>query len=188
MICTALLLGLVLIASLTDVLRHKIYNWNTYTGMLAALGLSAVGSGLLAVGMAEENALANLGWLPLSTTLSGWAICGAVMLVCFLLFRIGGGDVKLIAMMGAFLGPDKGIEAMLWTFVLGGCVGLIVLVFRVGPVRLAAKALRRVLWMLRLATWMPLSEDERAVLQPPLFLAPSALAAVVIVRFSLINP
>ena len=33
--------------------------------------------------------------------------------------QVGGGDVKLIAMLGAFLGPEQGITAMLWTFVCG---------------------------------------------------------------------
>ena len=109
------------------------------------------------------------------------------MLVCFVGFKVGGGDVKLIAMLGAFLGFEQGIMAMLWTFVLGGCVGLIVLIWRVGPLRLVARVLRQVLWTLRLGRWSPLSESERAQLQPPLFLAPSALVAVVIVRFSLVD-
>ncbi len=47
------------------------------------------------------------------------------MLVLFVFFRIGGGDVKLLAMLGAFLGLEQGIETLLWTFVLGGAVGLI---------------------------------------------------------------
>jgi hypothetical protein len=55
----------------------------------------------------------------------------------------------------------------------------------VGPIRLLARVLRQILWSLRLGRWSPLGEAERAQLQPPLFLAPSALAAVVIVRFSL---
>lgn len=187
MLATVLLLGFVVTAAITDLLQHKIYNWNTYTGMLAALAFSAVGSGLQAAGTIDEPALARLGWQPFVMSISGLAICGLIMVACFVFFRIGGGDVKLIAMIGAFLGPEKGLEAMLWTFVLGGCVALIVLIFRVGPIQLVAKVLRRVLWILRLGGWTPLSGEERAVLQPPLFLAPNALVAVVIVRFSLIQ-
>ena len=44
MLATILLLGLVLAATVTDLCRHKIYNWTTYAGILAALGLSAAGS------------------------------------------------------------------------------------------------------------------------------------------------
>ena len=96
------------------------------------------------------------------------------MLACFVLFKVGGGDVKLIAMLGAFLGLEQGVTAMLWTFVLGGCMGLIVLVWRVGPVRLLVRVFRQLMWSLRLGHWEPLTDDERAQLQPPLFLAPCA--------------
>jgi hypothetical protein len=43
------------------------------------------------------------------------------------------------------------------------------------------------MWSLRLGHWEPLSDADRAQLQPPLFLAPCALAAVVIVQFRLIE-
>ena len=42
MLSTVMLLGLTLVAAATDVLRNKIYNWNTYSGILAGLALSAV--------------------------------------------------------------------------------------------------------------------------------------------------
>jgi prepilin peptidase CpaA len=109
------------------------------------------------------------------------------MLVCFVMFRLGGGDVKLIAMIGAFLGLESGLTAMLLTFVLGGCAGLVLLVWRVGPVRLIARVFRQVLWSLRLGSWSPLSDEERAQLQPPLFLAPCALVATAIVRSPLLK-
>jgi prepilin peptidase CpaA len=176
MLATILLLGLMLLATVTELARHKVYNWTTYTGMLAALGLSA--AGLLVLDGTRISFLESL---------LGLLACGLVMLVCFAMFKVGGGDVKLIAMLGAFLGPDQGITAMLWTFVLGGCVGLIVLIWRVGPLRLVVRVLRQILWSLRLRRWSPLSESERAQLEPPLLLAPSALAAVVIVRFSLMD-
>jgi hypothetical protein len=65
-------------------------------------------------------------------------------------------------------------------------LGLIVLVWRVGPLRLVASVGRHLLWMLRLGRFQPLTPEERAALQPPLFLAPSALAAAVIVEFNLL--
>ena len=187
MVAKVLLLGLLAVAAASDVLRHRIYNWTTYPGILAALGLNALGSGLLAAESADPATLARLGWIGFAGSLFGLAICGGVLLVCFVLFKVGGGDVKLMAMLGAFLGPEQGVVAMLWTFVLGGCLGLIVLVWRMGPLRLVAAVFRHLLWMLRLARFQPLTPDERALLQPPLFLAPSALVAAVIVQFSLIE-
>ena len=44
MLCTVMLLGLMLVAAATDVFRSKIYNWNTYSGILAGLAPSAVRS------------------------------------------------------------------------------------------------------------------------------------------------
>ena len=190
MVATALLLGFLAVATATDVWRHKIYNWTTYPGMMTALGLNAVGEVWIRTRGPDQGewlrqSLESLGWIGVAQTVFGFLVCGLVLLVCFVLFRVGGGDVKLMAMLGAFLGPERGIEAMLWTFVLGGCAGLIVLVWRVGPLRLTARAFRQALWTLRLGRWSPLTPDERAQLQPPLFLAPCALAAVVIVQFHL---
>lgn len=183
---TSLLLGLLLVAAATDVLYRKIYNWTTYGGILAAWAVNAAGEALVAWGDADPKTLERyLGFIGIGPSVLGCLICGFVLLVCFVFFKIGGGDVKLIAMMGAFFVPDEGIEAMLWTFVLGGCMGLIVLIWRVGPFRLLVRVFRQVVWTLQMRRWSPLSEDERAELQTRLFLAPSALAAVLIVKFSL---
>ncbi len=185
MLAKVLLLGFLAIAALTDVRRHKIYNWTTYPGMLAALGLNGLGSLAVATDVVASGTLQPWGWIGISSSVLGLLICGAVLVVCFVLFRVGGGDVKLIAMVGACLGPERGIEALLWTFVLGGCMGLIVLVWRVGFWRLLARAFRQLAWTLRFGQWSRLTPEERAQLQPPLFLAPSALVAAVIVLFSL---
>lgn len=188
MLATVLLLGLVSVATATDLARHKIYNWTTYSGILAALGLNAAGTAWLAVGGADHGAcLRCLGWIGVTQSMVGFLVCGLPMLVCFVIFKVGGGDVKLIAMVGSLVGYEQGIEAMLWAFVLGGCVGLIVLIWRVGAWRLIVRVLRQAVWTLRLGQWSPLTPAERAQLQPPLFLAPNVLAAVLIVRFSLVD-
>lgn len=187
MATTALLLGLLVVASVTDVRCHRIYNGTTYPGMLAALAWNAAGAALLSGSMVRRETLESLGWIGPWQSLLGLLVCGFVLLVCFVFLEVGGGDVKLMAMLGAHLGPDRGIEAMLWTFVLGGAMGLMVLIWRVGPWRLLARVMRQVLWTVRLGRWSPLTPEERAQLKPPLFLAPCALVAVVIVQFSLMD-
>ncbi|MGA2034758.1 MAG: A24 family peptidase [Thermoguttaceae bacterium] len=188
MLATVLLLILVSVAVVTDVRGRKIYNWTTYPGMLLALGLAA-GQSLMEgpMNLDRQQCQRLVGAPPLSQSAVGLLACGFVMLVCLVLFGVGGGDVKLMAMLGAFLGPSQGIEALLWTFVLGGCAGLILLVWRVGAGRFLLRLFRQVMWTLRLRSWNPLSEEERAQLRMPLFLAPSALAAVIVVRFSLLD-
>ena len=189
MLCTVLLLGLTLVAAVTDVLRNKIYNWNTYSGILAGLALSAAGSlWLWADGVAKERLGYWFGSPTLYDSLVGLLTCGALMIVCFAIFPgIGGGDVKLMAMIGALLGWEKGLEALLWTFVLGACFSLIVLVWRVGPVTTVARVVRLLATKIRLPWFVPLSDEERGVLKPPIFLAPARLVAAVIVRFGLIT-
>jgi prepilin peptidase CpaA len=187
MLSMFLLLALILVASLTDLFRQKIYNWTVYPGILAALGFSMAGAVLLRTTGVSEAQLERLGWIPLGQSLLGLVACGLVMLVCFVVFQVGGGDVKLVAMMGAFLGPEKGIEAMLWTFILGACLGLIVLVWRVGPARLAGRVARQAVWTLRLRWWAPLADAERAQLRQKLYLAPCAALAVLIVGFGLLD-
>ncbi len=188
MIATVLLVALVSVATATDLARHKIYNWTTYSGILAALGLNAIGT-LTGQPAWGDSAAAGrwpggtVGWIGLGESASGFLLCGFVMLVCFVFFRVGGGDVKLMAMMGAFLGVQQGIEALLWTFVLGGAMGLVVLIWRVGPLALAAGVLRQIVWSLRIRSWSPLGDAERQQLQPPLFLAPSALAALAVMHW-----
>jgi prepilin peptidase CpaA len=185
MLVTILSLGLVAVAAATDIHRHKIYNWTTYPGILAGLAFHGIGSLLIALGVLDEAWLARWGWIPLGQSALGLAICGGVMLVCFVTLGGGGGDVKLIAMLGALLGVEQGITVMLWTFVLGGCLALIILIWRVGPWRLVTRVARQIVYSLRIRGWSPLTPDERAQLQPPLFLAPCAFLATLIVRFGL---
>ena len=185
MIATILLLVILAIAVVTDLRWHKIYNWTTYPGILAGIGLNALATTLET--SSEWGAWLGrmVGGVGLRESLLGLLACGCCMLVCFVFFRIGGGDVKLITMLGAFLGLEQGVEAMLWTFVLGGCVGVILLIWRVGLWKLLTQCVRHLLTSFRARGWLPLTPEERSQLQPPLFIAPVSIVAVVIVRFSL---
>ena len=172
---TMLLLLLTATAAVTDVIYHKIYNWTTYPGIILALAMNFLHNGW-------DGDYPNL-----ADSLKGLALCGGLMLVSFVLFNVGGGDLKLLAMVGAFLGLEKGLEALLWTFVLGAAAGVAVLIWRVGLFRLVAGTARHVLLSLRLVSWLPLSDAEREQLRPPLYLAPAAAIAVVIVSFDLVR-
>lgn len=175
MILETVLLLLTVVATYTDLRWHKIYNWTTYPGILLGIVLNA--------GLAVNSGRAV--WEGLQHSLSGFFLCGFILLVCFVLFQVGGGDVKLLAMVGAFLGPARGIEVLLWTFVLGAIAGVAILIWRVGFWKLIKATVRHVGFSLRLGSWLPLTEDERKQLQPPLYLAPATTLAVVIVMFQL---
>ena len=189
MVTTVLLLGLLAVAAVTDFRQHKIYNWTTYSGILLAWAWNGVGEIAAKTRPPMSSLLERLGWIGLERSLYGFLLCGVVLLICYVIFggQIAGGDVKMIAMMGALMGPQRGIEAMLWTFVLGFCIAISILVWRVGPLRLVTLGLRRLARLLRLGA-RPLTPEEQAVLKLPLSLAPGALAAAVIVQFGLVGP
>jgi prepilin peptidase CpaA len=130
-----------------------------------------------------------LGIPHIGSALGGFLSCGAIMLVCYVFFpgSLGGGDVKLLAMLGAFVGPAAGLEIMLWTFVLGGCLGLVTLVWKVGLPALVLRMWTRIKSVVTAGAWLPLTDHERAPLQLHLFLSPAAMLATVIVQLGLLD-
>ncbi|MEX0717163.1 MAG: A24 family peptidase [Planctomycetaceae bacterium] len=172
MVPAALAVLLLVAATVTDVLRHKIFNWTTYPGIVG---------GFLANWWFGGSAGASPGREALETSLLGFFVCGFIMLFCLLFFDIGGGDVKLIAMMGACLGLHQGIEAMLWTFILGAVLGVGMLVWQLGFLRIAGGVWRHLALMVKTRGWVAPTPRERGPLEQGLFLAPSALAATLIV-------
>lgn len=183
LIAFACLFLFVAIAAVTDFRSRKIYNWTTYPGVLIALTINGVASAL----DRSEQTHHILGNVGIEESLLGLAACGGLMLVCYVLFGIGGGDVKLMAMIGAFLGLERGLEALLWTFVLAGCLGIIALGWQVGPGSLIVRVFRQSLFMMRLGGWAELSTEERAYLNFPWFLAPTALAAICLVQLGVLR-
>ncbi len=64
------------------------------------------------------------GGLGFLGAIEGLAIGLAALLPLYLLRAMGVGDVKLMAMVGAFLGPDDVVGAVLGTFLAGGVLSL----------------------------------------------------------------
>jgi len=172
MVALAVLLTLLAVATWTDIARHEIYNWNTYSGMLAGLLLNAGGLGVFPAGIegATESAI-------------GFFACGFIMLTAFVFFDLGGGDVKLIAIIGAFLGLERGIEALLWTFSIGFVCGITIIIWQTGAWNLIRGSAEHAMLVVKTRSFVPLTSTERKPLKRGLFLAPSALAAAVIVAW-----
>jgi len=173
MFATILLIALVLIAAVTDATQHRIYNWTTYPGILAGLALACLG--VMWQQFSPESAAhwqPLVGWLPLTDALLGFAACGALMTICFVLFGAGGGDVKLLAMIGSLSGLEKGLEVLLWTFVFAGCVGVAVLIWKIGARRIVHRAGQMMLSAVTLGTLLRVPAAEKSVLTLPVVLAP----------------
>jgi hypothetical protein len=60
----------------------------------------------------------------------GLAAGMALLMPFYLLKGMGAGDVKLMGVVGAFLGPTRVLHAFLWTGLSGGLYALILLAFR----------------------------------------------------------
>lgn len=166
------LLLLLITAAWTDYKHHKIHNWTTYPGILIGLLANVGGFGI-----------ASPGWDGLGDSLLGFLGCGFIMLFSFLLFDVGGGDVKLLAMIGAFLGLEPGLFALLWTFSVAFVFALSLIIWQIGFLQIVRKSIGHVWLVLKARSWVPLTMAEREPLKAGLFLAPSALVAVIIVEY-----
>lgn len=181
MVSATLLLIFLLIAAYTDVRWRRIPNRLTYSGILSGLALSMIAS---CAGWDRDatdfSGAATWGIAPWSDSWIGCFACGAIMLAGYVVFpgAVGGGDLKLLAMMGAFLGLHAGLEALLWTMVLGGCMAAIVVIWQVGIGNIVRAGLRA-LWAL--ARWQRPASTGWPALRQDLFLSPSALAATLLV-------
>jgi prepilin peptidase CpaA len=122
---TALLLLFLAAAVITDLRARIIPN---------ALVLAGALSGALLAGLHPEG----IGSL---SALGGLALGLAIFLPLYLLRAMGAGDVKLMAMTGAFLGYAAIFEAALWVLLTGGALAL-VFALRRGVARRMAANLR----------------------------------------------
>jgi prepilin peptidase CpaA len=134
-------------ACVTDLRSRRIPNALTFGGAAAALVFHTVrtgGDGLL-------------------TSLAGWGLGVACFLLPFALGGLGGGDIKLVATLGAWLGPALTIWMAMYTGVAGGVVALVV--------ALSRGYLKQALANIRTANVASLAESREPGLAyaPPIF-------------------
>jgi prepilin peptidase CpaA len=106
----AIALGVGLVACVTDVRERRIPNVLTFGAAGAALLVH------LAIG----------GPSGLGAAAAGWLVGTALFLPFFLLGGMGAGDVKLLAALGAWLGPSDAFWLAIYASLAGGVTGLLV--------------------------------------------------------------
>lgn len=109
------LLAVLLLASAFDIARRRIPNRLLAAGLIAALALH----------LASGNPAALL-----STYLAGFGLGLLMFLPLYLIGGMAAGDVKLMATVGAFLGPALVFQASLATYCAGGLLALAIVLVR----------------------------------------------------------
>jgi prepilin peptidase CpaA len=102
----AIVLGIV--AAVWDLKSRRIPNFLTFGGAVAAI---------LVHGYVEG--LSGAGW-----SVAGWLVGAAFFMPFFALGGMGAGDVKLLAALGAWLGPVAAMWVALFSLIAGGVIGL----------------------------------------------------------------
>ncbi|AEI41598.1 A24 family peptidase [Paenibacillus mucilaginosus] len=116
MLIDAVLLVILAVCTVTDIRTRKIYNKVIGPGLLAALGLQA----------------AEGGWSGVLGAGIGFAAGLGILLIPYILGGMGAGDVKLLALVGAFKGAAFVGMAAVYMALLGGAMALCLLLLRRG--------------------------------------------------------
>jgi prepilin peptidase CpaA len=122
-------LGIILlIATITDLAKHKVYNWLTFPALGLGLGLNVALQGVPGL------------WFGIAGLLIG----GLLFFPAFMWGGMGAGDVKLVAVVGAFTGWVFVINVALYTALVGGVIAVVVLIIK-GELWLTCKNIGRFL-------------------------------------------
>jgi prepilin peptidase CpaA len=128
-------------ACLHDVRSRRIPNYVTFGSAALALAHGAAAGG----------------WVGLGAAAGGWALGVALFAPFFLLRGMGAGDVKLLAALGAWIGPASLLSLTFYTAISGGVMALVLVMWR----RKLAATFEN-LWLLlchfRVAGLKPMSE------------------------------
>jgi len=112
----ALLAALLLGAVMADLRSRRIPNTLVLTGLVLAFIAHTIALGTGSVPLAGRT-----WWAPMTGLLTGFAL----MLPLYLLHATGAGDVKLMGMVGAFIGAQPVLTATLYTLLAGGLLSLV---------------------------------------------------------------
>jgi prepilin peptidase CpaA len=102
------------VGAVSDVRRGRIPNWLTYGGAVAALAVRCVVSG----------------WPGLNDGVLGLLLAGGIFYLLFLLGAMGGGDMKLMATVGAWAGIVQTVSILIVSAIAGGILAVLYMISR----------------------------------------------------------
>lgn len=109
-----LLIVIAVLSGIVDFREHRIPNWITLPGLLLGLGANTI--------LADRT-----GW---RFALTGMMAAMLVYLPLYMIRGMGAGDVKLMAAIGAIVGPLDWAVLFLSTAIVGGVAALALIVLR----------------------------------------------------------
>lgn len=115
------LVALVVLCTVTDLWRGKIYNVVTYPAIAGGVAAAAFGHGPLTLTGAP---------VQVADSLLGLALAFIPFFALYVVTGKGGGDVKLITSIGAIKGPGFVAYAMLYALFAGAVIGVILSAWR----------------------------------------------------------
>lgn len=129
------------VACVIDLRTRRIPNWLTFSSALGGLAYHLFVNGVSGLGFAG----------------AGWLVGVAIFFIPFILRGLGGGDIKLLGALGAWLGPADIVWLSLYTGVAGGVLALGVSLAQ-GYLRQALQNIWLLLMHLRIEGIKPLPE------------------------------
>jgi prepilin peptidase CpaA len=103
-------IGIAVVATVWDLKTRRIPNFLTFGSALVAVAVHVYAGG----------------WAAGGWSVAGWFVGVAFFLPFFALGGMGAGDVKLLAAIGAWLGPGPAVWVALFSLIAGGIIGLVV--------------------------------------------------------------
>ena len=101
-----------LAAGITDLRSRRIPNWLTYPAVPIAILLHAIAGG----------------WHGARLALLGTALGLGILLPFVLLRSLGGGDWKLVGALGAFYGPRRLVEVLVYTLLINAVIAIVMVI------------------------------------------------------------
>lgn len=117
--CLSIVLACALV---TDISTRRIPNWLVLAGLVTGVAVNVL------LSFAQVGGVAELIAEGLIRSLFGAVVGLCLPLPLYILRAMGAGDVKLMAVVGAFLGPLPTVGAVLLIFLAGGLLSLAVAV------------------------------------------------------------
>lgn len=118
------------LGAVTDIRSARLPNRLTYSALIAALVLR---TGLL-------------GWAGFKSGAIGIAIAGGLFCVLYVLGAMGGGDMKMMAAVGAWVGSTHIVTVLLAIALAGGVLALVSMVFSKNVIQTVRNTVRLILY------------------------------------------